>query len=101
MIATVLGNMFVNAMPMPMPIQVFLNVLAMCVSSFYLNINGIVHIFQAGGSTTSSWLVKGMRVATRVKLLKDTHCTTSRACFVFFGACILVMAFQHPTHTLF
>ena len=25
MVATVLGNMFVNAMPMPMPIQVFLN----------------------------------------------------------------------------
>ena len=46
--------------------------LAMCFSSFYLNINDIVHIFQAGGSTTSSWLVKGMRVGTRVKLLTKT-----------------------------
>lgn len=67
--------------------------LAMYFSSFYLAINSIVRIFQAGGSTTSSWLVKSMRVATGAKLLTKTP--TARHLvhlLVFFGV--------YPSHGL-
>lgn len=100
MVATVLGNMFVNARPMP--IQVFLNVFGNVLQLVLFEHYRYSTYFSSGWQHDVVLACEGYESCDPCQIThKDTHCTTSRACFGFFGACILVMAFQHPTHTLF